>query len=424
MKRARALKLVDPRRHPEPKHARMAEIIRQRVDQERSEAPRLVPPASDSSQCAKPIAVKVEAPDETPAASPSGAEASADIQDGSKDAALAASPPSDEAVAEMQEELEKIQHKKHLLVVRLKGMLKEEEAQKAAVAEAEKQDRQQQEQQQRVEEEDRRQAAQQQISAHHTGISRSNRSACGPAQTSRDHIDPSPVDPRESNTSAWHAPRMGYTPGRYERQGVHAPPPGLHHSSNGYPRCGTADVGNNLANRHGMIGGRPCCGSMNDPRNGNAPSCWGARGGGSSGSSPSCGGGAAPGMSPPALQATESHHVAFSIALSHHIAIPSHCKTMTRECTCPCPSRWCSSTWFVRVGIKRGSAAAHAISCWRNGYIQGPFVRRQYARRGTLRTTDAAALPIWPIALWNDAIPRRRPKHRKHGQHEQRTRSS
>ena len=157
MKRSRALKLVDPRRHPEPKLRRMAEIVAIRVEREKREA--ALAKAAATREALHENGVTEHAgesktdSDSTDPVTPAPA-SSEHVKTEEETETEQHVPPSEEAIAEMQEELETLQKKKHLLFVRLKDMLREEEQKKAA-AEAERQERLQLEQQ-RLEEEERR----------------------------------------------------------------------------------------------------------------------------------------------------------------------------------------------------------------------------------------------------------------------------
>ena len=151
MKRPRAIKPhPEVKRHPEPKLRRMAEIVQARALRDRQEAMAAATagPANgtvaDNTVTAEAMDIvmpEVVMPDKLVTSSPQAAQSP--VKEEEKEA-----PLSDEAIAEMSEQLETLQKKKHTLFVRLKEMLKEEEKQKA-VAEAERQEREQQEQQER-----------------------------------------------------------------------------------------------------------------------------------------------------------------------------------------------------------------------------------------------------------------------------------
>jgi hypothetical protein len=127
MKRALQLKMVDPRKHSEAKLARMADIVRERVRRERREAAEAEKKAAEEEKRAKamphvngiakadesgpPLVVKTESGlvVKTESAGSSGAPATPAPPKEPEPKKV--EPPSDEAIAEMQEELETLQHK-------------------------------------------------------------------------------------------------------------------------------------------------------------------------------------------------------------------------------------------------------------------------------------------------------------------------
>lgn len=348
MKRSILPKMVDPRKHSEAKLARMTDIVRERVRRERREAAEAEKKAADEEKRAKamphvngiakadesgpPLVVKTESGlvVKTESAGSSGAPATPAPPKEPEPKKV--EPPSDEAIAEMQEELETLQHKKHLLFVKLKGMLKEEEEQKAAAAaaEAERREREQQrlEEQEREREQQRLEEEERRYLGSSAGPRPARSSSCSNLQGSsigrRDSFDmrEPPSDPRDvgpgstgggSCSSTMWTPRLsggfggggpggggGRPPERMPSgscaSSYHGPPLGHQLSSNGYraplsapldPRVGGGGVGGDprdLRDAPRDLRGDPRSDPRDatrdprgDPRGGGGYSCWGAR---------------------------------------------------------------------------------------------------------------------------------------------------
>eukprot|EP00966_Prymnesium_polylepis_P235473 5445890-Prymnesium_polylepis.1 len=140
LKRARAIKLVDGTSHPEPKLQRMAALVREQLQQQQRE---------EAEAAARKAALGVT--NGAPAAANGDADGNGSVKPEPEDDDA---PPDDvkgaddvvseEEIAKMTEELETMQKQKHLLFVRLKEVLKDDERSKAAAeaaAEAEKERR-------------------------------------------------------------------------------------------------------------------------------------------------------------------------------------------------------------------------------------------------------------------------------------------
>ena len=113
----RKFKMVENQNHSDAKLARMKEIVRQRLERQKQEEEEKRAAALRAEAVAR-----GEAPPEEPEPEPEPEPEKPPEPD----------VPDEAAIAEMQEELEVIEAKKHKLFVKLKEMLKEEQLKKAA----------------------------------------------------------------------------------------------------------------------------------------------------------------------------------------------------------------------------------------------------------------------------------------------------